>query len=155
MNSDIEISGPLQGQGQVCATILADVPEWFGIEEANRNYAKEAESLPTFVATMDNEPVEFMTLKTHAPEAAELYVLAVLKRYHRQGIGKLLLDASEAYLRSEGVRFLQVKTLAADADDENYAKTRRFYQGQGYVTLEVFPDLWDPQNPALQMIKAL
>ena len=151
----LTIEGPLLGQGQVCADILADIPEWFGIEEANKAYAEKAETLPTFVAKLEGETVGFMSLLIHSPQSAELYVLGVVKRCHRQGIGKQLLAASEAYLKSEGVSFVQVKTLATLAKDENYEKTRAFYEGQGYVTLEVFPDLWDPHNPALQMIKKL
>lgn len=32
-------------------------------------------------------------------------------------------------------------------------KTKAFYQANGFETLEVFPDLWDSDNPALQMVK--
>jgi catechol 2,3-dioxygenase-like lactoylglutathione lyase family enzyme len=39
--------------------------------------------------------------------------------------------------------------------DEGYAKTRAFYRACGFRPLEEFPDLWDAQNPALQMIKSL
>jgi hypothetical protein len=38
---------------------------------------------------------------------------------------------------------VQVKTLAVLAYDSNYEKTRALYEGDGYVTLEVFPELWD------------
>ena len=82
-------------------------------------------------------------------------MLGVKRRLHRSGIGSRLLQVSEAYLRELGVQYVQVKTLAAIADDENYEKTRAFYEGRGYVTLEVFPELWDPGNPCLQMIKSL
>lgn len=149
------IEGPSLGKGQVCADILSDVPEWFGIETANRNYAEKAEKLPTFTARIADKTVGFMSLMLHSEHSAELYVLAVLKDYHRKGIGKLLLEACENYLRDRGIRYVQVKTLAAIADDPNYEKTRAFYEGQGYVTLEVFPELWDPHNPCLQMIKGI
>ena len=96
-----------------------------------------------------------MSLLQHSPQSAELYVLGVRPHLHRHGVGKQLLEASERYLREQGIRYVQVKTLAALADDKNYEKTRAFYEGQGYVTLEVFPDLWDPGNPCLQMIKGL
>lgn len=39
--------------------------------------------------------------------------------------------------------------------DPGYVKTRAFYQARGFVSLEVFPTLWGPANPALQMIKSL
>jgi GNAT superfamily N-acetyltransferase len=155
MSDSIIIEGPLLGMGSVCNKILSDLPDWFGIEEANRNYVEKAEKLPTFVAIVESEPVGFMSLLLHSPQSAELYVLGVLGEYHRKGIGRKLLHASEEYLKEQGIEFVQVKTLAALADDSSYEKTRKFYEAEGYVTLEVFPELWDPHNPCLQMIKSI
>lgn len=84
---DIRIDRPLLGQGEICAEVLVDIPEWFGIEQANEDYAEKAEQLPTFVATLNGEVVGFMSLLVHSPESAELYVLGVKKQFHRQGIG--------------------------------------------------------------------
>ena len=154
-DTTLKIEGPLFGQGKACAEVLQDLPEWFGIEEANKNYSEVAETLPTFVARDGETVIGFMSLMIHAEKSAELYVLGVKQAYHRQGVGKRLLAASEAFLRGSGIQYVQVKTLAALAKDANYEKTRAFYQGQGYVTLEVFPEMWDPQNPCLQMIKSI
>ena len=155
MNDEIVVEGPSLGMGYVCEKVLRDLPAWFGIEEANKNYTDKAEKLPTFVAMSNSEPVGFMSLQIHSPESAELYVLGVMRNLHRQGIGKRLLRASEEYLKNQGIKFIQIKTLATIADDANYRKTRMFYEAEGYVTLEVFPDLWDPHNPCLQMIKGI
>lgn len=154
-DTDVVIQGPLTGQGPICAEVLADLPDWFGIEEANRDYETQTHQLPTFVAHADGQPIGFMALKFHSAESAELYVLGVKKAWHRHGVGKQLLGASESYLKGEGIQFVQVKTLAATADDSSYEKTRAFYLANGYVTLEVMPDLWDPSNPCLIMIKSL
>jgi ribosomal protein S18 acetylase RimI-like enzyme len=155
MSDSIVIEGPLLGMGYVCTEILSDLPDWFGIEEANKNYTEKVEILPTFVAKIDSKVVGFMSLLLHSSQSAELYVLGVLQDHHRQGIGKKLLRACESHLREQGVQYVQVKTLAALAKDPNYEKTREFYEGQDYVTLEVFPELWDPHNPCLQLIKGL
>ena len=81
--------------------------------------------------------------------------MAVRPEHHRRGIGRALLLHAEASLTRAGVEFLQVKTLSPSADDEGYAKTRAFYLAYGFRPLEEFPDLWDPQNPALQMVKTV
>ncbi len=81
--------------------------------------------------------------------------MAVLPEYHRQGIGRALLRHAEAALATDGVEFLQVKTLAPSKPDEGYDKTRAFYLAYGFRPLEEFRDLWDAENPALQMIKAI
>jgi hypothetical protein len=58
-------------------------------------------------------------------------------------------------LAADGVEFLQVKTLAPSKPDEGYARTRAFYLARGFRPLEEFRNLWDAENPALQMIKVI
>ena len=79
--------------------------------------------------------------------------MAVLPEHHRRGIGTSMLRHVENALAAAGVEFLQVKTLSDKNPDEDYAKTREFYLASGFRPLEEFPLLWDPWNPALQMVK--
>ena len=81
--------------------------------------------------------------------------MAVMPEHHRRGIGRAMLDCAEKFLAADGVRFLQVKTLSSARPDEGYDKTRAFYLAYGFVPLEEFPLLWDPANPALQLIKTV
>ena len=48
-----------------------------------------------------------------------------------------------------------MKTLSAAHPDPGYAGTRAFYAAVGFVPLMELPDLWDPGNPCLVMVKAL
>jgi hypothetical protein len=66
-----------------------------------------------------------------------------------------MLQHAETSLARDGVEFLQVKTLSAARPDEGYEKSRAFYLAYGFRSLGEFPDLWNPQNPALQMIKTI
>ena len=81
--------------------------------------------------------------------------MGVVPELHRQGIGAAMLRRTEETLLSEGVEYLQVKTLSDSHPDEGYKRTRAFYMAQGFRVLEEFPDLWSPTNPALQLVKAL
>ena len=81
--------------------------------------------------------------------------MAVQASCRGSGIGKSLVEQSQVWLRQRGARFLQVKTVASTSDSAEYAETRRFYEAMGFTPLEVFPELWDPWNPALQMVKSL
>jgi GNAT superfamily N-acetyltransferase len=139
----------------LCAELLASVPHWFGIAEANANYAAVAERSPTVGASVDGADIGFLTLVQHSEFAAEVYVMAVRPERHRQGVGTALLRRAEQELSQSGVEFLQVKTLAPSDPDEGYVATRAFYLGYGFRPLEVFPTLWDPDNPALQMVKSV
>ncbi|HUS60683.1 MAG TPA: GNAT family N-acetyltransferase [Acidimicrobiales bacterium] len=143
------------GAGGLCARLLETVPLWFGMPEANAAYAETADRERNVVAFDGDDAVGILTVVQHSPEAAEVHLMAVRIDLHRRGVGRQMLGAAEANLRAEGFRFLQVKTLSSKSADESYAKTRAFYAAMGFVVLEEMPELWDPSNPAVIMIKAL
>jgi hypothetical protein len=68
-------------------------------------------------------------------------------------VGRLMVRHVEQRLGAAGVEFLQVKTLSASRPDAGYERTRAFWLACGFRPLEEFPTLWDPANPALQLIK--
>ena len=141
--------------GAKAELIMRALPDWFGIEEGIVSYIAAAQRMPTVVATEDSVPVGFMTIEQHFPHAAELHVLGVVQTHHRQGVGRRLLEVTEAWLRERDVRWLQVKTLAPSRECKFYEQSRRWYEAMGFEPLQVFPLLWDPSNPALQLIKRL
>ncbi|HVE76881.1 MAG TPA: GNAT family N-acetyltransferase [Actinomycetota bacterium] len=143
------------GSGAVCRKILDALPEWFGIPEANADYVAFADAAPSVIASLEGEDVGLLTLQLHSPYAAEVHLMAVLPEHHRKGIGRTILQHAELRLAERSVEYLQVKTLSEKRPDPNYDKTRLFYLAQGFRPLEEFPTLWDPANPALQLIKAL
>ena len=143
------------GASAICAEILGLLPTWFGIPESNQDYIATADTHPGVVAYIGQEAVGITTVKHHSSYAAEIYLMAVKPALHRHGIGQRMLRQVEHRLRGDGVEFLQVKTLSAARADEGYAKTRAFWLACGFRPLEEFPTLWDPSNPALQLIKAV
>ncbi|GAA0741216.1 GNAT family N-acetyltransferase [Ideonella azotifigens] len=146
-------------QGDVssrCEAILRSLPDWFGIEESLLEYVRDSVLHPTWVAQDTDGPAfGFITLREHFPSSFEVHCLAVHADRRRSGCGLALMQASEAWAKTRGARFMQVKTIAAGHPSLAYAETRAFYERVGYLPLEVFPDLWHPRNPCLQLIKAL
>lgn len=150
----LEILAPARDLAGECEAILRALPGWFGIEESNLHYIDYVSTNPTFIARLDGKAVGFLALKQHFPLSAEIYVMAVHPDYHRQGVGRALVEAAEGHLKDTGTIFLQVKTLGASHPDEGYQKTRKFYLAMGFIPLEEFKDLWG-DNPALQLVKYL
>ena len=151
----MQLIGPeIQRMGD-CEQILRSLPAWFGIEEALLMYAGDSVAMPTFALEEGSRLVAFLTLKEHFPEAWEIHCVAVHADARNRGCGTRLLDEAEAWLARRGVRFLQVKTIAASSSSASYAETREFYARRGFEPLEVFPTLWHVRNPALQLIKVL
>jgi len=110
-------------------------------------YVSDTAALPTFAVQGGEQLEAFLTLREHFPKAWEVHCMAVRADSRRKGHGKALMAHAEDWLVKRGVDILQVKTVAQkktpSADDE----TRSFYYAMGFTPLEVFPDLWAPQNP--------
>ena len=141
--------------GKHVEKILRALPEWFGQEDSTLQYIKDADTMSSMLAKDGDDVIGFITIRKHFPETAEMHCLGILSKYHRSGIGRQLVTAVENHLRSEGVKFLQVKTVSEDRDCKAYAKTREFYLGVGFTPLEVLPTLWDKANPCLLLVKHL
>jgi len=145
----------LGGCGAICRDILSELPDWFGIPEANAGYANDAETMPTWLARDSGAVVGLMILKRHFPESAEIWLLATRLALRRTGIGRALVAAGETEARSDGVRFLSVKTLGPSVPYEPYEETRAFYRALGFAPIEEFPSLWGPENASLLLLKSL
>ena len=149
----MQISGPALAPAAHAERILRSLPRWFGIEEALLQYAADSNRYPTFLAE-EREPVGFITVREHFQGSWEVHCVAVHAVHRSKGIGRRLHAHTEAWLQQQGVRILQVKTLAAAHPSPEYAETRRFYDAMGYTPLEVFPTLWGPKLPVLQLVKS-
>ena len=79
--------------------LLAQLPSWFGIPEANADYVQAARELPGLVARADDEPVGVLLHRRHFPEAAEIHLMAVSPDWHRRGIGTAMVNRLVTDLR--------------------------------------------------------
>jgi coenzyme F420-0:L-glutamate ligase / coenzyme F420-1:gamma-L-glutamate ligase len=145
----VEISDPAE-RSRIAEAVLRDLPDWFGIEEATRRYIEDAATLPTLAVEPD---LGFLCLKQHTPSAAEVYVMGVRQEEHRRGIGQALVAEAELWCRTQGIRYLQVKTLGPSRPDPGYDATRAFYEAVGFIALEELHGLWDEENPTLILVK--
>ena len=151
----MEITEIHNNKSEICERILRALPDWFGIEQAIIDYTRDVADMPMFCAQEDSETIGFVSLKHHNEHTAEIYVMGVLSEFHRQGIGRKLIEGCERYLVERKYRFLTVKTLSPSRDSAEYERTRKFYEGMGFLPLEEFKTLWGESNPCLFMAKAL
>ncbi len=149
------MEGPCFGKGALCEAVLRALPDWFGIEEAVRQYAVDIDCLPTILVMDGDRVLGFLSVKIHNEYSAEVYVMGVRPEAQRQGIGRGLVERAEAFLRERGIEYLQVKTLGPSHPDEHYAKTRAFYLAMGFRPIEEFSQIWNVENPCLIMVKRI
>ena len=150
---DLEIRRDVRDAARV-ESILRELSEWFGIEDALVDYVAKSMRLPNLAAMDGDRIVGICLLSHHTKYAWEIDLLAVERARHRLGIGSSLVAAAEADAMSHGVEFLQVKTLGPSMESSEYAATRLFYEALGFRALEEIEGLW-PGNPCLILIKHL
>lgn len=138
-----------------CAEIITALPDWFGIPKANAAYLESLIKLPSWVAIKDEKVVGMITLAQSYPGSFEIHFMAVHPDFHRQGVGRKLVNlVVEEARKSEG-KWLHVKTLSPSHPDRYYARTREFYFALGFSPLFETDTLWGPENPAVILIKSL
>lgn len=136
----------------ITKNILSSLPDWFGVPESVQVYVRQSAKMPFFAYIQNGQYVGFAFLKVHNDFSAEICAMGVLPQYHRQGIGRMLINKCIDYCRERNIEFLQVKTLDYSFDDDYYQITRDFYSAMGFRSLECIPSLWNEENPCLIMI---
>ena len=137
----------------VVAEILKDLPEWFGIPESSQSYIEGAMTLQVWTDYQDSDLTGFVSLSYSSEDCAEIDCLGVKKAHQGRGIGSQLLATLESEACKK-VDYLQVKTVA-EGSNKDYDQTNVFYRSLGFKKLEIFPQLWGPQNPCQILIKKL
>ena len=154
-NLDLEKIEDKIRKKEVCLKILRDLPEWFGIESSLLKYSEEVMEKDFYTVLISGEPAAFVSVKINNEFTAEIYVIGMLKKFHRMGIGKILIEKIEKNLIEKGYKFLMVKTVSESLDNAAYAKTRLFYKKVGFLPLEEIVEIWGEKNPCLIMVKTL
>lgn len=143
-----------QAKKRIARSILEELTDWFGITESREQYIKDCEEQIFVVAKEAEKEIGFICLKETGKDTVEVAVMGILKEYHRHGIGKGLIGAVKNIAIEKGYSFLQVKTVQMGFY-ENYDRTNLFYQNAGFKEFEVFPTLWDKNNPCQIYVMAL
>ena len=149
-----ELTDPGEKQEAV-RTILEDLPEWFGIPQAQEEYIQDSASQTCFAAfPAENRLAGVLCLSETGKDTVQIAVMGVLKQYHRQGIGRQLCEQAQQWAARKGYSFLQVKTVE-QGKYQAYDKTNLFYQSLGFKDFEVFRNLWSPENPCQVYVMSL
>ena len=136
-------------------SILRTLPEWFGMEEGIVEYTNGVKESDFYTAYYLDMPVGFISMKANNIYTSEIYVMAILKEYQNNGIGRRLIEIVLEELIKNKVKLLMVKTLGESHPDTNYKQTRLFYDKMGFYPLEEIKQIWGEENPCLIMVRPL
>ncbi|MCS5711884.1 GNAT family N-acetyltransferase [Candidatus Berkiella aquae] len=118
-----------------CRELSANLPEWFGIPEANERYAKGCIERTTFAAELDGHIKGIIVLEFPFPHNANIYWMAVSRENQGKNIGMQLFGAAEQYCEEHGYQSMTVETLSPKQQDTYYLKTYHFYEKCGFKPL--------------------
>ena len=150
----IEIIKDLDEKKRIARTVLEGLKEWFEVEESREGYIRDCADWIFLAAKGDDKVMGFLCLKETGNATVELAVMGVLKDYHRNGIGRQLVDKAIEVAESSGYEFMQVKTVKMGVY-EDYDKTNEFYISCGFKEFELFPLYWDEANPCQIYVMSL
>lgn len=131
---EIELISPDTAE-KLCRQITADLPEYFGLAEANEHYALGVRSKVNFAAKINGNHIALLSMDFPYPSNSNIYWMGILRDNQRNGIGKSLIDEAVRYARGKGAGTMTVETLSETEADENYLKTYRFYQACGFLPM--------------------
>ena len=142
-------------KSEICYKTIDNLDNWFGKEDTNQKYARGVREDFFLSARIGDISIGFISVKNHNQFTSEVYVLGILKEFHKKGIGKRLIKIASNRLSEDNKKFLTVKTLSGSNPNKYYKKTRKFYKAMGFYPLEEMPELWSEEEPCLYMVKIL
>ena len=145
-----------------CQAIAKEMKGQFFTEQGIDTMNQDMQKQPSYVAITSNEVVGFEVIEKKSKSVAEILWMAVKPERQRQGTGTTLINYAAKELALQGIKLLEVKTLASynkdnAAFERTYAKTKRFYEKTGFIhveTIDPYPE-WEPDNPCAIYVKVL
>lgn len=119
----------------LCRLITANLPDYFGLPEANEHDASGVRTRINYSAKLEDHYIGLISIDFPYPNNCNIYWMAVLRQYQRQGVGHTLINNACHFAIKNGATTITVETLVPFEADESYLKTYRFYQSVGFSSL--------------------
>jgi [ribosomal protein S18]-alanine N-acetyltransferase len=103
----------------------------------------------TWIAEQDGRIAGFLVADRQPPRAGHIITLDVVLACRRQGIGTLLMDAAEEWVRKQGLQLVYLETGADNVT------AQRFYVRRGYERYRIIDSYYANGDAAWVMVKWL
>lgn len=125
------------------AALAESLPEWFNRDVPGLACA-DAARCPGVAAVREEGALLGLVIWEHLETDTDIKWIMVAPELHGQGIGRKLMEHVIVQAKAAGRARLIVSTVAPTVDYEPYARSRAFYEAQGFVLekVEVQPDGW-------------
>lgn len=96
----------------LCREISSDLPEYFGLPEANENYAITVRNNVNFAIEYMNNFIGLLSLSFPYPKNANIYWMGILRNFQGNGYGSILIKEASCFAKNQGAETITVETLA-------------------------------------------
>jgi len=144
--------------GPACDAILESLSYHFGAESGREACATAVRREEGLAALTGGEIAGFLTWRPWYRASREITWMAVHANRRGEGIGRALLDHLAAESAAHA-RYLVVTTLSEATPEpgvaDGYARTRRFYESNGFEPVWDPAGWWNEANQAVVMVRGL
>ena len=158
MTGTIDVRRLQPGDAPDCDAIIASLPYHFGLESGRAECAEAVRRQDGLAAVSDTEVVGFLTWRPWYRASREITWMAVHADRRGAGAGRALVDRLAADSAGHA-RYLVVTTLSEATPEpgvaDGYARTRRFYERNGFEPVWEPAGWWDADNQAVFMVRRL
>jgi ribosomal protein S18 acetylase RimI-like enzyme len=141
-----------------CDAIVASLPYHFGLESGREECAAAVRRQDGLAAVSGAGVVGFLTWRPWYRSSREITWMAVQAEHRGAGAGRAMLDRLAADSAGHA-RYLVVTTLSEATPEpgvaDGYARTRRFYERNGFEPVWEPAGWWDAENQAVLMLRRL
>ncbi|HEX3330273.1 MAG TPA: GNAT family N-acetyltransferase [Gaiellales bacterium] len=158
MTAAIDVRRLRPQDGPACDTIVASLPYHFGVESGQEACAAAVRREDGLAALTGGEIAGFLTWRPWYRTSREITWMAVHANRRGAGIGRALLEHLAAQSAKQA-RYLVVTTLSEATPEpgvaDGYARTRRFYERNGFEPVWEPAGWWNDENQAVVMVRSL
>ena len=158
MTAAIDVRRLRPQDGPACDTIVASLPYHFGVESGREACAAAVRREDGLAALTGGEIAGFLTWRPWYRTSREITWMAVHANRRGAGVGGALLEHLAAQSAKQA-RYLLVTTLSVATPEpgvaDGYARTRRFYERNGFEPVWEPAGWWNDDNQAVVMVRSL
>ena len=158
MTAAVEVRPLRPPDGPACDAIVASLPYHFGMESGREACAAAVRHEHGLAALTGGEVAGFLTWRPWYRASREITWMAVHAGRRGEGIGRTLLEHLAAESAAHAA-YLVVTTLSEATPEpgvaDGYARTRRFYERNGFEPVWDPEGWWNDANQAVVMVRHL
>lgn len=134
--------------------IVISLPEYFlpqYLDEIEGDIKKDE----NLIAQIDDKAAGFINYKVASPDLVEIQWMAMSPEVQGKGIGSSLMAEFIARMQNQGIKTIELSTIASSDDFEPYKRTRKFYEKFGFREIRIDKDYYGPGDDRGIMRKEL